>query len=57
MCDFACGGRGMLHSMSLLHRSVIHYQVTFELHFWSCFKASIIVLLVYMLADAIVTLQ
>ena len=32
----------MLHAMSLLHRSVIHYQVTYELHFWSGFKTSII---------------
>ena len=47
----------MLHATSLLHRSVIHYQVTFELHFWSGFKTSIIVLFVYMVAGAIVTLQ
>ena len=34
----------MLHAMSLLHRSVIHYQVSFELHFLKGFKTSIIVL-------------
>ena len=40
MCYFLC--RTMLHAKSLLHWSVIHYQVTFEWHFGCDSETSIL---------------